>query len=56
MDKSWYASKAIWGFGIAGVIALGQVLGVSYSESTVVAIVQILSTFFGVYGIRDALD
>ncbi len=55
MKKSWYKSKAILGFGIAGIIALGQVLGVGVAESTVAGIVEILSLFLGGYGIRDAI-
>ena len=54
MNKSWYQSKAIWGFGLAGIIAIGQVLGVSVAESTVAGIVQILTLFLGGYGLRTA--
>ncbi len=45
----------MWGFGIAGIIALAQVLGISYSEAAVTQIVQIISLFYGGYGIRDAI-
>jgi len=55
MEKNWYKSKTIWGFGIAAVIALGQVFGIDVSETTIASIVQILSLFFGAYGIRDAI-
>ena len=54
MKKSWYQSKTIWGFGIAGIIALGQVLGISVAESTVEGIVEILTLFLGGYGLRVA--
>jgi len=56
MDKFWYESKTIWGFGLAGVIALAQVFGISYSETAVASIVQILSLFFGGYGLRKSID
>jgi len=55
MNKAFYKSKTIWGFGIAGIIALSQVFGISVSESLIAEIVKILSAFFGVYGIRDAI-
>lgn len=56
MKKSFLKSKTIWGFGLAGIIALGQVFGVSYSEALVAQIVQVLGLFLGGYGIRDAVD
>lgn len=56
MKKSIFRSKTLWGFGIAGIIALGQVFGVPYSEAAVAQIVQILSAVFGVYGFRVAVD
>lgn len=56
MYKNWYKSKTILGFSLAGLIALAQVLGVSYSEAMVVEIMKILTALFGVYGIRDAVD
>ena len=54
MKKSWYQSKTIWGFGIAAVIALGQVLGIGVADTTVAGLVEILSLFFGGYGLRSA--
>jgi len=56
MKKSIFKSKTIWGFGLAGIIALGQVFGIAVSESLVAEIVQVLSLFFGVYGLRVAED
>lgn len=54
MDKVWYKSKTIWGFGLAGIIALGQVFGIGVSETVVANIVQVLTLFLGGYGLRDA--
>lgn len=54
MKKSWYQSKAIWGFGLAGIIALGQVFGITAADSTVAQIAQILTLFLGGYGLRTA--
>ncbi len=56
MKKAFFKSKTLWGFGLAGLIALAQVLGISYSEASVTQIVQIISLFYGGYGIRDAVD
>jgi len=56
MEKHFWESKTIWGFGLAGVIALAQVFGITYSESAVASIAQILSLFFGGYGLRKAVD
>ncbi len=56
MKKAFFKSKTLWGFGLAGLIALAQVLGISYSEVAVTQIVQIISLFYGGYGLRDAVD
>lgn len=56
MKKTIFQSKTLWGFGVAGLIALSQVLGVSYSEAMVVEMVKILSAFFGAYGLRDSMN
>lgn len=55
MNKSWYQSKAIWGIGIAGIIALGQVFGIPYSDATITSVVQLLSGILGAIGIRTAI-
>ena len=55
MDKAFYASKTVWGFGVAGIIALAQVLGIPIAETASAQIVQILTGLFGLYGLRDAL-
>lgn len=54
MDKSIWKSKTLWGFGLAAIIALAQVLGIGASETAVASIVQILTLLFGGYGLRDA--
>ncbi|GAH44574.1 unnamed protein product [marine sediment metagenome] len=56
MKKSIFRSKTVWGFGLAGLIALGQIFGVGVSETAVAQIVQLLTALFGVYGLRDAAD
>ena len=56
MKKSIFKSKTLWGFGLAGIIALAQVLGIGASETLVAELVQILTLLFGAYGIRDAVD
>ena len=54
MEKSIFRSKTVWGFGLAGIIALGQVFGVGVSETLVAELVKVLTLLLGVYGIRDA--
>lgn len=54
-DKPWYKSKAIWGFGLAGIIAIAQIFGVSASSSSVAEITKILTMFLGAYGVRSAV-
>ena len=54
MNKIWYKSKTVWGFGLAAIIALAQVLGIGASETVVASIAQILTLLFGGYGLRDA--
>ena len=56
MDKKFWRSKTLWGFGIAGIIALGQTLGVGVSETLVAEIAKILTAFLGVYGLRSAVS
>lgn len=56
MEKSWYKSKTLLGFGLVGLIAVAQVFGVTYSDAAVTQLVQILSGLFGVYGLRSALE
>jgi len=56
MKKSIFRSKTLWGFGLAGLIALGKVFGIGVSETLIVEIVQILSLVFGTYGLRAAVD
>lgn len=55
MNKSFYKSKTLWGFGVAGIIAIAQIYGVSASEGQIASLVQILSALFGTYGVRDAI-
>lgn len=56
MDKSWYQSKTIWGFGIAAVIAIGQIFNVPVAEGAVASLVEIISAFVGLFGLRSAID
>ncbi len=56
MKKSIFRSKTVWGFGLAGIIALGQVCGVGISETLVAELAKVITVLYGVYGIRDAVD
>lgn len=56
MKKSIFKSKTVWGFGLAGIIALAQVFGIGASETLVAELVKVLTLLFGAYGIRDAVD
>jgi len=56
MYKPILKSKTLWGFGIAVIIALAQVLNIPYSDALVAEIVKLLSSLFGIYGLRDAID
>lgn len=55
MNKKWYQSKTVWGFGLAGVIAIAQIFGVSVAENTVADFLKIITAFLGAYGLRDAM-
>ena len=55
MNKSIFKSKTMWGFGIAAVVAAGQLFGVPYSDALVTSLVQVLSALFGAYGLRAAI-
>ena len=39
MKKSIFKSKTVWGFGLAGIIALAQVFGIGVSETLVAELV-----------------
>lgn len=54
MNKNWYESKTIWGFGIAGLILLLQNFGL-LDQTTLFEALKTLSGFFGIYGLRDAV-
>jgi len=55
MDKSWYASKTIWGFGLLGLALIGQQLGV-IPEATWIEIMKVILGFLGIYGLRSAIE
>jgi len=54
MNKNWYKSKTIWGFGLLTLTLVGQSIG-WLPEGVVVEVITYLEGFLGVYGIRDAL-
>ena len=54
MDKEWYKSKTIWGFGLLTLTLIAQGIGWIPDNATV-QIIQYLEGFLGIYGIRDAL-
>ena len=56
MDKSIFQSKTMWGFCLAGIIALAQTFGVGVSETLIAEIAKILTLVLGAYGIRSAVD
>ena len=55
MEKPIYQSKTLWGFGVAGLVALLQILGF-IDQSIFTEALKVISGFFGVYGLRSALD
>ena len=54
MNKEIYKSKTVWGFGIAGLIILGQLFGVA-DASTTAEVIKVLTALLGCYGLRDAI-
>ena len=56
MNKPLYQSKTLWGFGLAGLIAIAQLFGVTYSETIVAEVLKVLTGLFGVYGVRRAIN
>ena len=56
MRKPIWQSKTLWGFGLAGLIALAQILGVEVAQGTVGQAAEVLTALFGAYGLRDAVD
>ena len=56
MNKEFWKSKTLWGFGVAGLIAIAQIFGITYSDAIVTQLVQVLSAFLGVFGLRSAIE
>lgn len=54
MDKEFYKSKTVWGFGLLAIAMTGQSLGV-LQQNDFMEILKIAAGFLGVFGIRDAL-
>ena len=54
MDKSIFKSKTIWGFGLLGITLLGRILGI-IPDVDATRIIEILTGFLGIYGLRDAI-
>jgi len=55
MEKAWYASKTIWGFGLLTLGILGHKLGV-LPQSTLTTIIEAVLALLGIYGLRSAID
>jgi hypothetical protein len=55
MNKPIWASKTMWGFGVAAIIAVAQQLGVVADSNIIANLGEILSALFGAYGLRSAL-
>jgi hypothetical protein len=46
----------MWGFGLTALIAIGKVFNVPVVDSNIGTFVQILTTFLGIVGVRDAIS
>ena len=55
MNKQIWQSKTLWGFGLAAVIAIAQILGVEVAQGTVGKLGEVLTALFGAYGLRSAV-
>ena len=55
MEKQIYKSKTLWGAAVAGVIGLGQAVGLDLASSMGANVVQVAATVFSVFGLRSAL-
>jgi hypothetical protein len=55
MNKPIYKSKTVWGFGAAGLIKIGAILGVALLGGVIGAVLMVCAGLFGVYGLRDAV-
>ena len=55
MDKSWYKSKTILGFGLLIAAGLGQEFGI-LPENLILETIKAALTILGIVGIRDILD
>ena len=55
MKKPIWKSKTLWGFGIAALIFVGNIFGAGITDNDFASILQVVSSLWGVYGLRDAL-
>jgi len=54
MDKYWYESKTLWGFGLLSLGLIGRYLNL-IPENTFTDVLNVVFGMLGVYGLRDAL-
>ena len=54
MNKNFWESKTLWGFGIAALVVLAQTFGL-VDSNVLTETIKTLSGLFGVYGLRDSI-
>lgn len=55
INKPFWKSRTVWGFGLAVLIAFAQANGVVADTNTVAEIIQALSAVLGIIGARQAI-
>lgn len=55
MNKSFWASKTVWGFGLLGIALIGQHLGV-IPENEIAEIIKVAFGLLGIFGLRSSID
>lgn len=54
MNKAWYKSKTLWGFGAFFLLQFMQEAGFM-DASVITELMKAAASIFGVYGARDAI-
>jgi hypothetical protein len=54
MEKNWYKSKTLWGFGLLIISVAATRLG-WLGEGTILELLRVAFGLLGVYGLRKAL-
>ena len=54
MEKEWYKSKTVWGFGVFFLLKYLETQAI-FSVDQITPLLETAAAIFGIYGARDAI-